>query len=388
LQDIVIIGGGFAGSAAAIVLGRAGHKVTLIDVNASYPPLFRAEKVAGDQLELLRQCGLLELLTSAATLTTQHINIRGRRIIDRPPVRDYGMSYQNMVDLLRRNLPSEVFFVRSRVSDVQTGPNSQRVMLADGGSIETRLAVIATGQGDALRRKVGFESQKRHPLPTISVGFLLEAPAGGFGFPALTAYGEKCGDGIDYISIFPLGDLMRANFFFFADVRDPRVKALQNKGIDAVCELLPGLRRWIGDCRVAGKIDIHPVELSKCSNVVRDGVVLIGDSFRTSCPAVGTGLTCAMTDVVRLRQHVAEWLTTPGMDAAKIASFYADPVKLAREADAYQGALSRRDYAVRRSFLHCLRRNAHFAKRALIDRLGRRSLTKGHGTVGIGVVPP
>jgi hypothetical protein len=75
--------------------------------------------------------------------------------------------------------------------------------------------------------------------------------------------------------------------------------------------------------------DLHGVE-----NHVRDGVVLIGDAFQTSCPAAGTGITRLLTDIERLLVHVPGWLSTPGMGAAKIAAFYADPDKSACDAHA------------------------------------------------------
>ena len=55
--DIVIAGGGLAGSTAAAMLGRAGHGVVLVDPHAVYPPDFRAEKIDGAQAAILRSTG-------------------------------------------------------------------------------------------------------------------------------------------------------------------------------------------------------------------------------------------------------------------------------------------------------------------------------------------
>ena len=82
LTDVAIVGGGFAGCLAAIVLGRAGHKVTLIDINPASPALFRAEKISGDQLLLLQEFGLLDDFKAASTPVVKFINIRGKRIVD------------------------------------------------------------------------------------------------------------------------------------------------------------------------------------------------------------------------------------------------------------------------------------------------------------------
>ena len=64
--DIAIVGGGFGGTTAAAVFGRK-YKVALIDPHEVYPPVFAADKVAGDQLRMLRELGLFDAVTGAGT---------------------------------------------------------------------------------------------------------------------------------------------------------------------------------------------------------------------------------------------------------------------------------------------------------------------------------
>ena len=66
--DIVIAGGGLAGSTAAAMLGRAGYGVVLVDPHAVYPPDFRGEKLDGTQVAILRKTGLADAVLRAATL--------------------------------------------------------------------------------------------------------------------------------------------------------------------------------------------------------------------------------------------------------------------------------------------------------------------------------
>ena len=47
--DVVIVGGGLAGSTAAAMLGRAGIAAVLIDPHPTYPPDFRCEKLDASQ---------------------------------------------------------------------------------------------------------------------------------------------------------------------------------------------------------------------------------------------------------------------------------------------------------------------------------------------------
>src|SRR3954464_6237835 len=65
--DIVIAGGGLAGSCAAAMLGRAGYGVGLGDPPPVYPPDCRAEKLDGTQTAVLRKTGLAEAVLRAAT---------------------------------------------------------------------------------------------------------------------------------------------------------------------------------------------------------------------------------------------------------------------------------------------------------------------------------
>ena len=57
--DIAIIGGGLAGSLAAVMLGRAGIRAILIDPHERYPLDFRVEKsVTNASLSVLPRPGL------------------------------------------------------------------------------------------------------------------------------------------------------------------------------------------------------------------------------------------------------------------------------------------------------------------------------------------
>ena len=57
---------------------------------------------------------------------------------------------------------------------------------------------------------------------------------------------------------------------------------------------------------------------------------MIGHAFQAACPATGMGMVRLLTDIEQLTEiHIPRWLQSPGMSAAKITTFYDDPVKQA-----------------------------------------------------------
>ena len=138
--DIAIAGAGLGGSLAAVVLARAGYRVALIDRYRAYPPEFRVEKFAGEQVELLRRLGLFDCVAAASTRFEQVINARHGRVIDRTNTPHYGIFYQDFVNVVRAQLPGSATFVVGQAIDVRADAERPRVVLADDTVVEARLS--------------------------------------------------------------------------------------------------------------------------------------------------------------------------------------------------------------------------------------------------------
>jgi 2-polyprenyl-6-methoxyphenol hydroxylase-like FAD-dependent oxidoreductase len=328
--DVVIVGGGLAGAAAAAVLGRAGHRVALIDRHARYPADFRAEQIVGDQAETLRRLGLFRAIVAEASPVHRVLNGRAGRVIGRTDKEHYGLPYEAMVAAMRGEIPPEVTLQIGRVAAIEAGPERQRAVLGDGRAVEGRLLVLATGLGTGLRDALGIRRQVIRDAHSLTLGFdIVSRGPGGAGVAPFTYYGPGPGSRIDYLTVFPMAGATRANLFLYRDVRDPWVAAFKADPAAELRRALPGVERFLGDFAVAGRVQVRVNDLHGVEGHLRDGVVLIGDAFRTSCPAAGTGIGRLLGDIERLRDHLPGWLATPGMGAAKIARFYADPAKAA-----------------------------------------------------------
>jgi 2-polyprenyl-6-methoxyphenol hydroxylase-like FAD-dependent oxidoreductase len=272
------------------------------------------------------------------------------------------MLYDTLVNAVRAQIPPGAAFVAAKVTAVSTGTDRQTIILSNGEKIGARLIVLATGLNNALRRMLGIARVELSPCHSLSVGFDMVPTGGGsFGFPSLTYYPERMAERISYLTLFPVGANMRANLFVYRGARDPWLKHLRERPCETLFAAMPGLRKLTGEFAVTGDIKTRPVDLCAVKGYRQPGVVLVGDAFATSCPAAGTGVNKVFTDVERLcNVHIPRWLATPGMDAAKIAAFYDDPVKQACDADSAARAFYVRSVAIDAGILWQARRFGKF----------------------------
>lgn len=369
--DIAIVGGGLAGSLAAAVLARAGHRVALVDKRAVHPEEFRVEKIGGQQLEMLRKLGFLHALESVACRYDRVLNIREGKVVDVSVGQAYGFSYADLVAMARSQLHDPSDLIVDEVTAISSSDDIQHIELASGRRLDARLVVLATGMAGVLSYKLGIKRRILAERHSVSFGFTIARKDGApFDFEALTCYGERTADGIDYLSLFPVRAGMRANLFMFRDPTDPIMRELRREPEATVLRLLPGLRPYLGDFRVTDKVQNWVMDLTVVEGHLQPGVVLIGDAFQTNCPAAGTGVARLLVDVDRLcTEYAPRWLATPGMGTEKISQFYSDPDKLAADQRSLKMAHFRQALTSRNDIGWDVRRRLHFLRRSLTHRV-------------------
>ena len=369
--DIAIVGGGLAGSLAAAVLARGGHRVALIDKRAVYPDEFRVEKIGGHQLALLRKLGFLDALENAACRYDQVLNIREGKVIDVSVGQAYGFSYADLVAMARHQIPERSSLIVDEVTAISCSDDVQHVELASGRRVTARLVVLATGMAGVLGYRLGIRRRVLAERHSVSFGFTIARRDGRpFDFEALTCYGERTADGIDYLSLFPVRTGMRANLFMFRDPTDPIMRELRREPEATVLRLLPGVRPYLGDFSVIDRVQNWVMDLTAVEGHLQPGVVLIGDAFQTNCPAAGTGVARLLVDVDRLcTEYAPRWLTTAGMGREKISQFYSDRDKIAADQQSLKMARFRQALTSRNDIGWDVRRRLHFLRRSLTHRV-------------------
>ena len=383
--DVAIVGGGLAGSTAAAMLGRAGIPAVLIDPHTVYPPELRCEKLGGDQIELLRKTGLADATLRATTLDGEVWEARFGYVVARKPSDQYGVMYDTLVNTVRAQIPPDVPTLCAKALAVSNSAERQKVVLSNGEEISARLVVLANGLNPGIRHALGLKRRVVSECHSVTLGFDVE-PVGrhAFGFPALTYWPKRTSARMAYLTLFPIGAAMRANLMVYRDMTDPWLSGFRQAPEAAMCAMMPGLQRMMGEFKVSGPVKIRPADLTTTEGHLQPGIVLVGDAFSTSCPAAGTGTTKVFTDIGRLcNAYIPQWLSSEGMDARKIAGFYDDPEKTACEARSLAKAYHLRSLSIDNGLWWRVQRRARFIvrlsqgiSRSVRERLSSRSVPR------------
>jgi 2-polyprenyl-6-methoxyphenol hydroxylase-like FAD-dependent oxidoreductase len=328
-SDIVVVGGGFAGLCASWLLSSSDCEVTVVERSPSCRPCFKAEKLEPYQSRLMREFGLLDERRPAGPSIDQIGMRRGGRLSVQPVGEQYGIRYHDTVNQLRHVVATRVPILTATVADVRTGQDVQVVRMRDGSTIRSRLVIVAAG-GSALMERLGMRRRVVPRLRTLSLGFDLERADGTDfrfrGFNYVPGRPER--DRVNFLTLFRIGPVMRANLFTMWSPTEARVREFLDEPDRALRRLCPGLERDTGEVSVASRVQAVPTSYHRLDGVRRPGVVVVGEEFQSVSPATGTGLDKVLTDVAVLcRDHVPEWLSTPGMGMDKVARFYRDATK-------------------------------------------------------------
>ena len=189
----------------------------IVDRHAAYPADFRAEQLVGSQTDALRRLGLLEGIVGQTTPMLNATSACYGKVIDQTHSLHYGLHYADMVNAAR-SMAAGAKLITGRATQVTTGPEFQTVALADGTALQARLVLLATGPNDdGLLAPLGISRTMLSEHHSLTFGFDLQTSLRRI----LVYYGERRGDRMDYLAIFPIGGTMRANLFCYLDLGNP-----------------------------------------------------------------------------------------------------------------------------------------------------------------------
>jgi menaquinone-9 beta-reductase len=308
--DLIIVGGGLAGSSLAIVMARAGASVLLLERETHFRERIRGEGMHLRGVAEAKALGLHDLLLERCGNVIERTAIyRGEApstildLAELTPARNVALSYyhpemQEVLISLAHDAGAEVWR-GARVIQVVPGDPPSIIIQHDGilHTLSARLVVGADGRNSKMRRWGGFEVNQE-PDHLFIAGVLVT------GIPAETAtlhifLPEHAGCGAQFFYLSK--ERFRCYFISGNRVSHPKVSGKAG---------LPNLYRylsqshvpadWLEKFNIIGPLASFEGAPSWVSHAFRHGIVLIGDAAAAPDPCFGCGQSLTLRDARKL----------------------------------------------------------------------------------------
>jgi 2-polyprenyl-6-methoxyphenol hydroxylase-like FAD-dependent oxidoreductase len=338
--DLIVVGGGLAGSSLAIVMARHGASVLVLEREERFRDRIRGEAIHVWGTVEARSLGLYEPLLERCAhelcSATQYLDsVAGtpRDLVETTPSHGkiltfYHPEMQEFLITSARAAGASVWR-GARVTGVLPGEPPQVVVQHDGlqHQVAARLVVGADGRRSAVRTWGGF-AVRRDPDDLRIAGVLVSnIPADNTSLSVFKRSEEAWNT-----QFIPLGQQRYRAYFVSGD----RERHVRIGGAAGLTHFLAYARdsgvpsEWLETIHFDGPLASFEAASSWVEHPYHDGLTLIGDAAAAADPCFGNGQSLALRDVRVLSQHLlaeADW--------AAAADHYAE------EHDASFGSLHR-----------------------------------------------
>ena len=327
--DIAIVGAGFAGLNLAHATAAQGLDVAVVDKRTTCPDIFRAEKIEPDQASVMRDLGTLQFRSPKCEPIGKTLRISGDSVSEVDTVEQYGISYSDTINSLRDNLPSQVTCIHETASEIVPG-DVARIVLSNGEEVVARLVVLACGDYNKLIGAIGIPRQQHDDLVSLSFGFDIRRQDGSdFDFNGLNYFLPDMPNGVQYLTVFPIGSRMRVNLFTRMRRSDPLATSLRQDTLATLNKLFPDLPGYLGDVVLDSRVQVMPTTYYRLEEQVLPAVVVVGDAFQSVSPATGSGLSKVLIDVQTLSEDfIPRWRNQRVISADDVAAYYRNRCKV------------------------------------------------------------
>ena len=312
--DLVIAGGGIAGSTLARAMALSGAHVLVVEKERAFRDRIRGEVFMPWGSAEAMALGTYDLLLAGCgnEVPGERFYVNGTAT----PYRDYRSStphkscalsfyHPEMQELLLAEASAsgaEVWRGAS-VRAVNTGPRPAADIAVDGAlkRVDARLIVGADGRESQLATMLGFERSK-DPTELFIGGFQL---ASGMAIPNALNFLLRGESGMGAILIRTRADNCRAYILHHKDALPRRLSGARDydAALDNFRDIgVPG--DWLTDAAPYGIFASFEGAHRWIDRPFRDGCVLVGDAASASDPVWGNGLSRTLRDVRLLRDRL------------------------------------------------------------------------------------
>jgi len=310
-DNIIIIGGGIAGSGLASVLAASGLAVTSLERTTSFPDRVRGEMYTPWGVKIAEEIGLLQpLLEAGATFTTDWVfydaafpaEVAESLAVDASAIIEGVPGILNFTHpaacqaLHDHAVAAGATMVRGVVDidlDLSGSQPVVRWTLVDGSSHERSAALVvgADGRASQVRRAAGIELHSA-PIRQYMSGVLVE------GERQLSTHIDSygTGDDVNWYS-FPQGPNRSRVYLAHFDVHRYAGPNGTERFLTDLAQAASPDVAGLASGRAVTPVATHASVDTWTDEPFAPGVVLIGDSAGYNDPIVGQGLSLAMADI-------------------------------------------------------------------------------------------
>ncbi|MBV8063299.1 MAG: UbiH/UbiF/VisC/COQ6 family ubiquinone biosynthesis hydroxylase [Nevskia sp.] len=310
--DIVVVGGGPVGAAAALALQQRGFSIALVERAAAPPPYdpagydLRVYAIAPHSARLLERLGVWRSIRERRISPYCAMRVwergpehalafdgAGNGLAELGWIVEHGL----VVDALWRQLGAVRCYERAQVQSAQFGAAGSSLQLADGRELRARLIVAADGADSQLRGLAGIDTVSwPYAQRAIVCHVQTSRPH------RQTAWQRFLGSGP--LAFLPLAD-GRCSIVWSAD--EALAQALLKLDDAAfLARLNEASEQALGKVLETTPRICFPLRLLHAQAYAREGLVLIGDAAHAIHPLAGQGVNLGFADVEQLAAELAQ----------------------------------------------------------------------------------
>lgn len=303
--DVIVIGGGLAGSSLSIALARRGIRVLLLEAETRFRDRVRGEALFPWGVREARNLGIYDLLVQSGARSLPYRSsfrsghrVKKRHLTHETTTGEELLTFEHasvQETLIRVAVAAGARVIRgAKVQALDNSGVEPKVHYELDGQVReamARLVVGASGRSSAVRSQAGFDvSQGSFGLMTAGVA-LEQVDLDQDAFASAFNLRERKG-----AMLFPQGDGRARAYVTFGPGALPEHRPLSLPGFidQAIAAGLPD--ETFAGARAAGPLATFDGTPKWVESPYRDGVALIGDAAATSDPAWGQGMALALRD--------------------------------------------------------------------------------------------